>query len=150
MLAWCECFSTEQHDLVFNVFHAVCFYHMVYCDKRGLKLPMNKHYNPPTAHTDRELCNASKQTDRCVCAIWWIVSGSGRLKVSGRKTQSTTLSSDKALTVIQGRNWENTAGDKKTDRISRFLLSRFASLIIKWIQITKQQIKPMTYMVIFN
>lgn len=54
------------------------------------------------------------QTDPCVTAICWMVSGSGCLKVSGRKTQSKTLSSDREPTMIQGRNSLNTARDKTT------------------------------------
>ncbi|TNN73623.1 hypothetical protein EYF80_016218 [Liparis tanakae] len=43
-------------------------------------------------------------TDRGGTAICWMVSGSGCRKVSGRKTQNTTLSNDREPTRIHGRN----------------------------------------------
>lgn len=76
-------------------------------------LPLDKENKPIRhTHTHSELCNVTVVTYPCMCGICWMVSGSGCLKVSGRKKHAKTLSNEREPTMIHGRNDETAAGDK--------------------------------------
>lgn len=74
--------------------------------------------------------DAHGHLNRCMCGTSWMVSGSGCLKVSGRKKQSRTPRSDREATMIQGRSSLNTASCSRYGEIEDPTLENMAQVDI--------------------
>ena len=86
------------------------------CNENRPNREVDTPNNRPTAH---RLWDVAPHTDRFTRLICSMVSGSGRLKVSGRKKQMKPLSSDSTPTTIHGRYCEITAEREREREIRK-------------------------------